>query len=78
MILQKRAKLINARNAAGKSQEELAKQLNMSLSMYSYIEQGRRNPSDDTKEKIARYFGLTVGYLFFDESITDSNKITQM
>lgn len=35
-----------------------------SLSMY---EMDQRNPSDKAKVKIARYFGKTVGELFFDE-----------
>lgn len=34
------------------------------LSMY---EQGKRIPSDQAKVKIARYYGETVGALFFNE-----------
>lgn len=77
MRLKKRINLINARNKKGESQQRTADGLKVSISTYSYIEQGRRNPSDDLKKRIANYFGYSVGYLFFNEPITNSDKEKQ-
>lgn len=42
--------------------------------MYAQVEQGKKGVFDKMKIKIAKYFNTTVGILFFEESITNSNK----
>lgn len=56
------------------TQEQAAKSLNISLSMLSQVENGTRNPSIKTMEKLAELYKKPVGYLFFGEPITKSNK----
>lgn len=58
------------REARGdKTQKEVAVALNISDSAIAMYENGGRIPRDDVKEKMARYFGTTVGYLFFNEKV---------
>lgn len=54
--------LREARTKAGKTQEEVAKELDMSLSYYSLIERGeRQNPMDLTLcIKLAKIFSLSL------------------
>lgn len=58
---------------AGKSRHEVAKDLGISYVLYGMYEQGVRNPSDSNKLKIARYFGVPLFDIFFEERSTDSN-----
>ncbi len=51
------------RRAAGLSQGELARQLQVSTSAVGMYEQGRREPSAETLVALARVFGVTVDYL---------------
>ena len=51
------------RRAAGLSQGELARQLQVSASAVGMYEQGRREPSAETLVALARVFGVTVDYL---------------
>lgn len=44
---------------------ELAKAIGVDVSTYYYYEAGQRSPRDDTKIKIAKYFGKSVGEIFF-------------
>lgn len=48
-----------------KTQEELARDLNISDSALSAYEQNTRIPRDDVKIRIANYFGKTVQEIFF-------------
>ena len=57
-------KLIVLRN--GRSREEVAKALGISVSALAMYEQGQRIPRDSIKVKIAKYYGKSVGYIFFD------------
>ena len=50
-----------------RSQEEVAKALGISVSALSMYEQGNRIPRDEIKIALARYFNVSVGYLFFDQ-----------
>lgn len=50
-----------------KSQEEVAKALNISFSSYSKYEQGLRIPRDEIKIRIANYYGKSVQSIFFAE-----------
>lgn len=49
------------------SQNEMAERLGISSSALAMYERGERIPRDEVKERIAHYFGLTVGALFFEE-----------
>ena len=62
MELGKRVKYL--REAAGLTQLEFAKTMNISNSALSQYESGSRIPSDELKAKIADYFGVTLDYLY--------------
>lgn len=57
------ARIATLRRAAGISQGELARRLQVSPSAVGMYEQGRREPSADTLVTLARTFGVTVDYL---------------
>ncbi|WP_277630361.1 helix-turn-helix transcriptional regulator [Atopococcus tabaci] len=61
------------RKRLGKTQKEVAAETGISYQMIQFIEQGRRNPSDENKIKLAKYYGKSVEYLFFNFEITDSD-----
>ncbi|WP_461214728.1 helix-turn-helix domain-containing protein [Lacticaseibacillus sp. GG6-2] len=44
-------------------QADVAQMLGIGTSTYSMYEQGLREPDDETKVKIAHYFGVSVDYL---------------
>ena len=50
-----------------RSQAEVARELLISDSALSAYENGERIPRDDVKRRIAKYYGKTVGEIFFDE-----------
>lgn len=50
-----------------RSQAEVAKALMVSDSALSAYETGERVPRDDVKRRIAKFYGKTVGEIFFDE-----------
>lgn len=50
-----------------KSQRVVAESVGISTSTLGMYEQGERIPRDDIKIKLAEYYGVTVGYIFFDE-----------
>lgn len=58
-------KLIEARNT--RSREEVASAVGISVSALAMYELGKRVPRDETKIKLARFYGTTVEFLFFDE-----------
>lgn len=62
-------RLVKARG--DRSQTEVAKGVGISTSALSMYESGERIPRDEVKEAIARYYGLTVGFLFFGEEVHD-------
>ena len=43
----------------------VAKELGISYSMLTKIEDGIRTPGDDLKERIAEYYGKTVDQIFY-------------
>lgn len=55
------------RKERGIKQEELASALEVSRQTISSLENGRYNPSIILAFKIARYFGLRIEEIFFDE-----------
>ena len=48
-------------------QAKVAADLGISKSAIAMYENGERVPKDDIKIAIAKYYGTTVGSLFFDE-----------
>lgn len=48
-----------------KSQDSIAKDLEISRSAYAMYEQGNRIPRDEVKIRIAEYYGKSVGEIFF-------------
>lgn len=48
-----------------KTQAQVAADLNMTTMMLSYYERGARRPNDETKIRLARYYGTTVSAIFF-------------
>lgn len=56
-------RLIKARGS--KKREEVAAAIGVSLSAIAMYENGERVPRDETKIKLAEYYGTTVQKLFF-------------
>ena len=50
-----------------KSQGEIAKQIGITKSSWSMYERGERIPRDETKIRIANFFGKTVQEIFFGQ-----------
>lgn len=57
-------KLIELRGK--RTQAKVAADIGISQSTYAMYETGKRVPSDEKKRKIAKYFGKTVQYIFFN------------
>lgn len=49
----------------GKSREQVAKDLEISVSAIAMYENGARIPRDEMKKKIAQYYGVSVEEIFF-------------
>lgn len=60
-------KLVKARGE--RKQREVAKAIGISDSALAMYEGGNRVPRDEIKEKLAKFYGLSVGFLFFDENV---------
>lgn len=67
------------RKQMGISQEELALQTGLSLSLIRGIERQAANPTLSSLEKIAGAFGISVAELFnFNNELEDTKKITHV
>lgn len=54
------------RKLRGKRKKQtIADAIGVSYSSYVKYERNERNPSDDVKKKIAKYFGVSVQSIFF-------------
>lgn len=60
------------------SQEELAKQMNISRSSIGMFEQGRRKPDFEMQEAFADYFNVNMDYLFGREDDPDIVLVVEM
>ncbi len=49
-----------------RTQEEVAKALNLSIAAISAYELGQRTPRDAVKIALSEYYGVSVGDLFFN------------
>ena len=70
----KRLKELREKN--GYSQQKLADELHLSRSTIEMYEQGKRDPSTETKEAIADLFNVNMDYLL-DREYVDSEKMTK-
>lgn len=62
-------RLRERREAQGLSLRDLGRALGISYAQLSKVETGERGISDERKQKIAAFFGVTVGELFFGEGV---------
>lgn len=51
----------------GRTQAEVAKALDISISALSMYENGERIPRDEVKKRISELYGRTVQHIFFRE-----------
>lgn len=63
-------KLVDARG--NRTQKRVANELGISQSALNMYENGERVPRDEIKERIAEYYGTSVGFLFFNEEVHDT------
>ncbi len=59
-------KLTELRKREGKTQQEVAADLGISVSAISMYESGERVPRDEVKLALAQYYHTSVGYIFFN------------
>ncbi len=52
------------RKSKNLTQEELAKELDVTKEYLSMLERGDRNPSDKLKKKMADFFNVSMSYIF--------------
>ena len=55
-----------------KSQTEVAESVGISSSTLSMYEQNKRSPRDEIKVRISKYYGVSVGDLFYSSENHDS------
>lgn len=55
-----------------KSQAEVAESLGISCSTLSMYEQNNRSPRDEIKVRISKYYGVSVGDLFYSSEDHES------
>lgn len=65
------ARIATLRKAAGISQAELAKALQISPSAVGMYEQGRREPSVEILKAMSEYFGVSIDFLVTGKPGTD-------
>mgnify|MGYP005840621525 CR=1 FL=1 len=75
----KNIRFIRLREKLGLTQEELAKELEISQSMVARIENGDRDPSKGVKIRAANLFKVSIGWLFYgdDNSLQSYNETRQ-
>lgn len=68
-------RLVRLRKEKGLSQETLARELNVSQSLISYYESGRKQPGYNTLAEMGRLFGVSIDYLM---GLTDNPQGTHL
>lgn len=63
---QKNQRLVKLREDACLTQEKLARKIGVSQSMIARIEAGERDPRTHVKIALARYFNVSIEWLFFE------------
>ena len=64
--------LKSLRKTANLSQRQLAKELNIGISLIGMYETGARNPSFENLVKIANYFNVSTDVLLGNDSLSDN------
>ena len=54
-----------------RTQDEIAKELGITKSSWAMYERGERTPRDETKIRIARFFGKSIEEIFFSNASTN-------
>lgn len=54
-----------------RTQEEIARDNGISVSAIGMYERGERIPRDEIKIRLAKYYGVSVGQIFFDSDDTN-------
>jgi transcriptional regulator with XRE-family HTH domain len=68
-------RIVQIRHSLGKSQEEFAEMIGMSVDFLSLIERGRNAPSFEKLERMAGALNVPVAYLFsFDKELSRTRK----
>ena len=65
-------KLKQYRDKSGKTRNELAADIGISVRYVAFLESGDRTPSLDVADKIARYFNATIEDIFLPSKCTYS------
>lgn len=81
-MTRKNERMIQLRKARNLTQQEVADQVKITQSMISHIENGRKDPGKINKIKLAKFFNVSVEWLFYEQindlesyiSPTDFNK----
>ena len=55
-----------------RTQEEIAKAIGITKSSWAMYERGERTPRDETKMRIAEFFGRSIEEIFFSTPSTNS------
>lgn len=63
----KNQRLIELRKTTGLTQEDLAKEIGLTQSMIAHIEAGRKEPSKKYKIRLAKFFNVSVDWLFYEQ-----------
>lgn len=63
--------LSQLRNERGKTQRQIAKDMNVAVSTIAMYETGSRMPSLQMAKKLAEYFGLRIEDIFFKNGAHD-------
>lgn len=70
-------RLKNLRKQAGLTQQEIAQSLQTSRQNYAQWENGKRKPSQETLEKFADYYNVSIDYLTGKSDIKDATTIDE-
>lgn len=62
----KNERLAKLRENKGLTQQQLGKAVGLSQSMIAYIEAGRKDPGKIYKIRLAKFFGVSVDWLFYE------------
>ncbi|MDG4967419.1 XRE family transcriptional regulator [Lactococcus lactis] len=68
-------RLKSLRLESGKTQKEVAQELDILTEAYRRWENGRSNPKKDSLEKLAKVFNVSVSYLLGETNLRSSNRI---
>lgn len=56
-----------------KTQQEVAESIGITVQALSNYESGKRNPRDDIKVSLSKYYGVDLGWLFYAIEVNKMN-----